>query len=183
MSAKDALTPDIVTVRRKAFEALGTIKPASESRLAEYGHPTQRTMAGRDLPAYYLVYFLLVELLDFENLGRFEKVAWCIPVELQEHVFLIEHRKMGLGVFASDASSHENLAREVVEGINRATKVAQPFFDWKAAQAVAQSKVNVLNRSRLLFERFEYLSRTYRARAQDNLAHNRWSSQKTYNGM
>jgi hypothetical protein len=34
-----------------------------------------RSNAGRDLPPYYLVYFLMVDLLGFENLGKFEKVS------------------------------------------------------------------------------------------------------------
>ena len=49
-------------------------------------------------PEYYLVYFLLVDLLGFKCYGRGEKVAWSTPVEIEGQHFLIEHRKLGLGV-------------------------------------------------------------------------------------
>jgi hypothetical protein len=35
----------------------------------------ERTDAGRELPPYYLCYFLLVDLLGFKNLGKFEKIS------------------------------------------------------------------------------------------------------------
>jgi hypothetical protein len=42
-----------------------------------------------------VVYFLLVDLLGFKNLGTFEKIAWSVPVDFEGRAFLIEHRKAG----------------------------------------------------------------------------------------
>jgi hypothetical protein len=53
-----------------------------------------RTKAGRKLPPYYLVYFLLVDLPEFTNLAQFEKVAWSVPVDLYSVEYLIAYRKL-----------------------------------------------------------------------------------------
>ena len=49
----------------------------------------------------------------------------------------------------------------------KAVKVAQPFFDWLADEAVARSAVNVVNNSPELYRRFEYLLATYQAKADE----------------
>ena len=61
-------------VRAAALAAIGAIKPLEEGRLANTSFilKAERTKAGR---AYYLVYFLLVELLGYRNLGQWEKTA------------------------------------------------------------------------------------------------------------
>ena len=76
-----------------------------------------RTLAGRRLSEYYLVYFLLVELLEFNNRGQSEKTAWSIPIEFNGEFFLIDHRKFGVGVFAEANKEHE--AAEVTRLVNR----------------------------------------------------------------
>ena len=121
-------------------------------------------MAGRELPQYYLVYFLLVDLLGFKSLGRHEKVAWSIPVDLDGEVLFIEHRKLGLGVFSSGANDAEETAGRVVRLIKKGVRVAKPYFDWRAERAVADSKVNVRNRSNQLYERFKFLLDLYEAK-------------------
>jgi hypothetical protein len=98
-----------------------------------------------------------VDLLGFENLGKFEKVAWSIPIDIRGRAFLIEYRKFGVGVFAHNPVDEEAQAREIVQHIKKAIKAAQPFFDWLADQAVAAAAVNVVNNSHALFARFEYL--------------------------
>ncbi|MCZ7662526.1 MAG: hypothetical protein M5U22_06125 [Thermoleophilia bacterium] len=127
----------------------------------------RRTRAGYELPPYYLVYFLLVELLGFPHLGRSEKVAWSVPVELKDRVFMVEHRKLGLGVFADDPEADEGLAHEVVTCIQTGVKAARPYFRWVASEAVKGSQVNVVNGSRSLFQRFDYLAEAYKAKAKE----------------
>lgn len=130
-----------------------------------------RTKAGRGLPEYYLVYFLLVDLLGFENLGRHERLAWSIPVDLDGELLFIEYRKMGLGVFTSHNTHSEDAAKEVVRLVKRGIKVAQPYFDWRAHDAVMKSQVNVRNRSSQLHDRFQFLLDLYEAkRAESEVA-------------
>jgi hypothetical protein len=111
-----------------------------------------------------------VDLLKFPALGHSEKVAWTVPVLFRDRVLVIEHRKLGLGVFARDAAAEDAIARELVVRVQKAVKTARPFFDWLASEAVAQSNVNVVNNASRLFARFEFLQRLYRAKRDEAYA-------------
>lgn len=150
-------------VHTAAKKALGGIAPRPKAMAGSY--PSHRTEAGRDLPPYYLVYFLLVELLRFPSHGHHEKVAWSVPVAFKGKAFAIEHRKMGLGVFACQVPDDEPEAREIVALIKRAVRAAEPFFAWLAAEAVRRSEVNVVNKSSDLYARFAHLVKLYRRAA------------------
>ncbi len=158
MSNEEQIPQALEAVRDAARRALGTVCPPDKSTLLdkEYWY-FERTNAGRNLPDYYLVYFLLVDLLGFKNFGRDEKTAWCVPIDFNGRAFTIEHRKMGLGVFSQGSANDEDQAKEIVKYIHKAVKVARPFFDWKANEAIKKSAVNVINNSRLLFDRYAYL--------------------------
>ncbi|MCK0509569.1 hypothetical protein GO608_000360 (plasmid) [Aromatoleum buckelii] len=152
-------------VRVAAKRALQPIRPAGETTAAPKNllFSSQRTDAGRGLPPYYLVYFLLVDLLEFRNLGRFEKLAWSVPIDYNGKAFLIEHRKFGLGIFVEDPAAHEKAAAEVAVRIHKAVKVARPYFEWRAETAVAESKLNVKNHTNELGERFKYFLSEYKS--------------------
>ena len=149
-------------IKAKALQAIWPLKSVDS---IFYG--SQRTAAGRGLPEHYLVYFLLVDLLGFENLGRHEKLVWSIPVELEGQVLFIEHRKLGLGVFTSGgigAGEAEPTAKEIVRLVNRGIRAALPYFDWRAKQAVNNSEINVRNKCGDLYQRFEFLLGLYNAK-------------------
>ena len=150
---------DIDEIRRKARKAIRPLIPIESGCFGG-----TRTAAGRELPEYYLVYFLLVDLLDFKSLGRHEKIAWSIPVDLDGEVLFIEHRKLGLGVFSSGAHDAEKAADRVVRLIKKGVRIAKPYFDWRAERAVAKSKVNVRNKSIQLYERYKFLLDLYEAK-------------------
>ena len=105
---------DLDPIRNKVRAAISPLRPAGLESAApdNFLFDAKRTDAGRQLPAYYLVYFLLVDLLGFKNLGQFDKVAWSVPVDFQGRAFLIEHRKFGLGVFAPELPDSEAIAAE-----------------------------------------------------------------------
>jgi hypothetical protein len=71
-------------------------------------------------------------------------------------VYLIEYPKSGLGVFAGDTANGEQQARRIVGLLKRGTKAAAPFFKWMADSAIQESKVNIRNVARILFERYVY---------------------------
>ena len=98
----------------------------------------------------------------FPDLGRYEKVAWSVPIQFEGKVFWIEHRKLGLGIFIDDPAAHEGQAEEIVKLIKKGVKEAAPFYAWLARQAVDGSTLNVSNRSKSLFSRFEYLLGLYK---------------------
>jgi hypothetical protein len=146
-------------VREKARRALGPVLPANRTTMCakDFWQNAARTDGGRSLPAPYLVHFLLIELLGFINKGHEEKVAWSVPIDYQGRLFVVEHRKLGLGIFVPDPASEEGAAKEISIRIQKAAKAAQPFFDWMAEQAVAASQLNVVNNSRALFDALSYL--------------------------
>ena len=164
------LPPELVTVRDASRKALAPLVPAGKPQSSDESRClmlSSRTKAGRELPPYYLVYFLFVDLLEFPHLGRWEKTAWNVPVRLNDRLFGIEHQKMGLGVFApaldptlrrsaTPTEQQEEDAKEIVALIRRAVTVAEPYFEWRAEQAASGTQLNVLNRSRELFHRYEF---------------------------
>ncbi len=160
---KSNLPEHLEEVRLKAARAIDPIRPLDEygENLKNSLFSPQRTEAGRQLPPYYLVYFLLVDLLGFRNLGQFEKLAWSVPVEYNGNAYVIEHRKMGLGVFVDNPHAHENEVRDLVNKIHKATKASQPYFEWRADNAVSKSELNVTNHTDPLYQRFEYFLGEY----------------------
>ena len=164
---KVALPPDLDKVRELAQRAIVPIVPAhTETKAAKnFLFTATRTDASRQLPPYYLVYFLLVDLLGFTDLGRFEKLAWSVPIDFEGTAYLIEHRKFGVGIFAHGAEGDEQNAKRIVGLIKKGVKVAQPFFRWMADNAVLGSNFNVINNGSRLFERYEYLRGLYESMA------------------
>jgi hypothetical protein len=156
-----AIPAELEATRTAALRAIGSIKPAAPKAFSNLLFHAERTESGRQLPDYFLIYFLLVDLLGFRNLGESEKVAWSVPIEYKGVVFFVEHRKFGIGLFAPQSAAKELLAKEVVTRIRKAVSAAIPFFEWMAETAVQSSKVNVHNKSGELFRRFEFLLNLY----------------------
>lgn len=166
---KSPLPTELEAVREKALRAIRPLKPLDSS--TEHDPKTlflaRRTNAGRELPPYYLVYFLLVDLLGFPYAGKWEKTAWSVAVDWRGRGFLIEHRKMGLGVFAQDVEHDESAAREIVIRIQKAVRAAQPFFEWLAGEAVSRSAVNVVNNASSLLGRYVFLRDSYHSKCDE----------------
>ncbi|MCL1126729.1 hypothetical protein [Shewanella surugensis] len=120
-----------------------------------------RTDAGNSLPPYYIVYFLFVDLLNYKNLGRFEKVSWSVPIDYNGTPYLLEHRKFGFGLFAADKESQEAECKEIVKKISKAVVAARPYFEWFASQSVKSSDLNVMNHSYRLHRRYLFLTNEY----------------------
>lgn len=123
---------------------------------------SKRTHAGRELPSYFICYFLLVELLEFKYFGRYEKIAWSIPILYKDHIFSIEHRKLGLGLFAHSIEDRENEAAEIVKLINKGANKAKPYFESIAQKAVLTSELNVVNHHQILYSRFQFFLKKYK---------------------
>jgi len=164
-----AIPPELEPVRDCALRAIGNIRAANSQTKAEkdFHFTATQTKAGDDLPPYFLVYFLLVDLLGFPNLGAWEKLAWSVPVEFDGEPFLIDHRKFGVGVFARKSPTAEAKAGEIVSLIRSAVKKAEPFFTRLAERAVSGSALNVVNRSRNLFEHFEFYLEEYKKKVSE----------------
>lgn len=150
---------------------------------------SSRTDGGRQLRPYYLVYFLLVDLLEFPSLGQGEKVAWSVPLEYNSRLYVVEHRKFGLGIFEPQhdptkgtnspvTEVGERDSVEICQLINRAIDNATPYFEWRAQQEAAGSRLNVVNNSQALSERYDYFAteaRSLRALSEQHHAKGKYS--------
>jgi hypothetical protein len=159
-----------------ALEALGDLRPAGLPLSGDESRGlmlSSRTNGGRNLPPYYLVHFFLIDLLQFPHMGKWEKSAWTVPVRYRGRLYGIEHRKMGLGVFApsldpqarmsgSPTDEQEADAKEIAALISKAVAAATPYFEWRAEEAASGTQLNVLNKSSSLFERYEYFRDRFR---------------------
>lgn len=155
---------DIEKYKQTALKILYPIKLTDNNTSAKenFLFSAARSDAGRGLPEYFLVYFLFNDLLQFKNLGRFEKIAWSFPIDYNGKAFLIEYRKFGVGVFVQDKEKDELEAEEIVKKINAAIKSVRPFYDYLAEVAVKKSEFNIVNNNRTLYERFQYLLSLYK---------------------
>jgi len=153
----------MLEVKERTLRAISPLRSASDELLKTVRWSSSvRLDSGRNLPPPYLVYFLLVELLGCRDFGQAEKVAWSVPIEFEGELFFIEHRKFGLGIFASVSPENEEKATQIVKLIHvklihKGVKAATQFFGYLAAEAVKNSQLNVTNNSPWLFSRYEFL--------------------------
>lgn len=158
-------------VRQRAAQAVEPIKPTDHTTTVDdpkFLLTAKKLEAGRKLPPYYLVYFLLADLLGFRNLGKFEKVAWSIPLDFNGRAFLVEHAKFGLRLCGQSGSkADEEQGKRIVALIRSGTSVARPYFDWLAEEALENSRLNVLNSSSDLFARFLFFRDAHKTAAME----------------
>jgi hypothetical protein len=173
----DAALAEIEEVRKAVLSIMGDLVPAGPPASADESKRfflSSWTKASRDLPPHYLVHFLLIGLLKYPHLGQWEKTAWALPVRLGGKLYGVEHRKMGVGVFAPNpdpsaarssrpTEAEEADAREIVRRIRRAVDVAAPYFEWRANTAAKGRNINVVNRSAVLFERYRFFCKQFDA--------------------
>lgn len=146
---------ELDNIKQRCLAAIGPIHPGPSHHYF-YG---QRTSAGYDLPPYYLVYFLLADLLDFPVLGQQEKVAWSIVLLYEDRVYVVEHRKLGFGIFAKDKDDPS--VPLIVSSLKKAVGLALPYYRNRAETALSSSRINLLQKSHHLLERFEYLLQVF----------------------
>ena len=157
-------TFDIEKYKQRALRILSPIKQIDKHtsiNSTKLFH-AQRSNAGRNLPEYYLVYFLFGELLGFKNAGQFEKVAWSFTIDFNGKAFVIEYRKMGLGIFVQDIETDEADAEAIANKIRIAVMSAPPFYEYIAKQAIDKSELNVVNNNIRLLSRFDFLFELYK---------------------
>ena len=161
--------PDFEKIKERAAGVIAPLKPANNQSIApkDMLFTAKRTEAGRHLPEPYLVYFLLVDLLDYKDLGRWEKLAYSIPVDFNGTAYLVEHRKFGLGLFSTDQEAQEDDARTIVDLIRKAAKAAQPYFEHLANEAAEGSRLNLKNHSRGLYDRYVFLRKLFREKQEE----------------
>lgn len=71
----ELLVPTMHPVRDKVLRALGSVRPLSRAELASRRVSGHTLVSSAMLPPQHFIYFALVELLGFADLGQEEKVA------------------------------------------------------------------------------------------------------------
>jgi len=157
-------------LKRKVVRALGEVKPAGSPHSEDEPKSlllSSRTQGSKLLPSYYLVYFLLVDFLQYPRMGQSEKSAWTVPIRYGGRLYAIEHQKMGLRICAPNSdpnarmSGRPNEQQEmdselIAKRIQKAVSCAAPYFSWLAEKEAEGNRLNVLNHCRWLFERFQF---------------------------
>ena len=161
--------PNFEKTKERAARAIAPLKPADEQSIApkDMLFAARKTNASQHLPEHYLVYFLLVGLFDYKDLGQWEKLAYSIPVDFNGTAYLIEHRKLGLGLFAADPETQEGDATAIVDLIRKAVKAARPYFEHLANEAAEGSKLNLKNYSRGHYDRFDFLRKAFHEKQEE----------------
>lgn len=156
-------TLDLEKIRSQIEKILHPIKTIDGKTKADkdFLFTAKESQASKSLPSKYLLYFMLVDLLGFRNLGRFEKIAWSVPVDYNGKAFLIEMRKMGLGIFVHDLDEDDEASKIIAEKLKVAVKIAMPYFSSLAGIAISKSEVNVVNNCHYLFEKYNYFLKSY----------------------
>lgn len=159
----DPLPRKLVAVKQRAALALSPIKPADETTEAREDFLFRSTVlqSSNALPPYYLVYFLLVQLLQYRDLGQIEKIAWSVQIDFEGRAFLIEHAKFGLRLCGHSRKDEAN-GREIVRRIGVAVDFATPYFEWLAERAHQRSELNVKNTTSTLFSRYLFFREAHR---------------------
>jgi hypothetical protein len=156
-------SPNFETLKQKLISLLNPISSVNKSIInkTDFQFSFQRSNAGRKLSEYYLVYFMFIDLLEYNYIGHSEKVAWSIPIEYKGKYYVLEHRKLGFGLFIKNENTDEVFALEIVELITKAINKAKPYFEWRAKTALNSPQINLLNRCDDLLQRYLYFRSMY----------------------
>lgn len=164
------LGEEFADLKRKVVRALGEVKPAGPPQSEDEPKAlllSSSTRGSKLLPPYYLVYFLLVDFLQYPRMGQWEKSAWTVPIRYQGRLYAIEHQKMGLRICAPNndpnarMSGRPNEQQEmdselIAKRLQKAVSCAAPYFSWRAEKEAEGNRLNVLNHCKWLFERFQF---------------------------
>ena len=102
---------------------------------------------------YYLIFLMMVDLLEYDYSGPFEKVAYIIPIELDGLNYTISYQKFGMRIECSEGGDGESVYNLIRKGI----KAAKPYFLWRAEQASTSSNINLESKCPMLWSKYQYL--------------------------
>ena len=119
------------------------------------------------VPSPYIVYIIFVVLKDYSHGGRWEKVAWEIPIQYKGEAFMLSHRKFGFQIQSVDGTLEQaQLAQEAIFKIGKATSVAEDLLQPMIRSQIDLGEITLVNDYHHLRARYEY----FRACANEQLA-------------
>jgi hypothetical protein len=108
-----------------------------------------------EFPLPYMIYIVLVLLLQFRHKGREEKIAWTICFQFKSQHFAISYRKFGLRFFCSPEAD-EYVKKEIVVRLRKATEIADKIIEPIVKDRLNSGFFAIQNRSTLLFEKYTF---------------------------
>jgi tetratricopeptide (TPR) repeat protein len=102
----------------------------------------------------YIVFIIFVSLKKYKFFGKWEKVAWEIPIKFKGVPFILTHRKFGFRIISNYKSKKVNLlAIEAISNIHKAIQFAEVLIEPEIRQQLQKGNVmlnneysNILNR-------------------------------------
>jgi hypothetical protein len=120
-------------------------------------------------PAPFIVFIIFVYLKKFPFSGKWEKVAWEIPIKFKGVPMMLTHRKFGFMVITYTGSEEdEKLAQEAIYKINKSIPIAEELIEPAIKKQVDIGAITLTNEYHNLRSRYEY----FREEAERHLSKN-----------
>ena len=109
-------------------------------------------------PEPYIVFIIFdLHLKKYEYGGRWEKVAWEIPIKYKGIPFLLSHRKFGFRILTTPACSEcKETAIEAVKAINKAIPIAEKLIEPYIKSRIDKGYITLPNDYWILKSRYDY---------------------------
>lgn len=108
-------------------------------------------------PAPYIVFIIFVHLKKYEFGGRWEKVAWEIPIKYKGISMMLAHKKFGFSIRTySDTIEDGKLAQEAIYKINKSIPTAEKLVEPLIKSQVNAGAITLDNDYTFLRSRYEY---------------------------
>ena len=141
---------DIDTTRSNVLKAMsGISKPSDETKFKS----SSTSYRGIPFDNYYLVFLMMVDLLEYDYFGPAEKVNYIISFEFEGVRCSVAQQKFGMRLWCGEEQNGEAIYKIIQKGI----KAAKPYFLWRAEQASSSSELNLESKCPQLWEKYEYL--------------------------
>ena len=105
----------------------------------------------------YIVFIILAHLKKMSFGGRWEKVAWEIPIKYKGVPFMLSHRKFGFFISSSEESEEINkLGIELIENLHKAIPYAEKLVEPDIRALVQTGEISIDNQYSSILLRYQF---------------------------
>lgn len=106
----------------------------------------------------YIVFIIFVKILKFDFQGRWEKVAWEIPVLYKGIPFILAHRKFGFSISTRPREEIDvnELAVEAIEMIHKAIPYAETLIAPEIKKLINEGRITLSNEYLEIRDRYQF---------------------------
>ena len=105
----------------------------------------------------YIVFIILVHLKKMRFGGRWEKVAWEIPIKYKGMPFMLAHRKFGFSITANDEGDEINaLGIELIENMHKAIPYAEKLVEPDIRALIQKGEISIDNQYSSILLRYQF---------------------------